>query len=94
MAAIIGIDADVLGLMEVENNGPTAIGSLVDALNAATAPGTYAFITEPALNPPNEFGGTFGTDAIKVALDLPPRGGHARSGRPRPPRTRCSTARR
>ncbi len=66
--AIVGIDADVLGLMEVENNGPTAIGSLVDALNAATAPGTYAAITEPALNPPNEFGGTFGTDAIKVAL--------------------------
>jgi uncharacterized protein len=68
VAAILGIDADILGLMEVENNGPTAIGSLVDALNAATAPGTYAFITEPVLNPPNEFGGTFGTDAIKVAL--------------------------
>ncbi len=68
VAAILGIDADVLGLMEVENNGPTAISSLVDALNAATAPGTYAFITEPALNPPNEFGGEFGTDAIKVAI--------------------------
>ena len=68
MAAILGLDADVLGLMEVENNGPTAVGSLVDALNAATAPGTYAAITEPELNPPNEFGGTFGTDAIKVAL--------------------------
>jgi hypothetical protein len=54
--------------MEVENNGATAIGSLVDALNAATAPGTYAFITEPVLNPPNEFGGQFGTDAIKVAM--------------------------
>ncbi len=68
VAAILGLDADVLGLMEVENNGPTAVGSLVDALNAATAPGTYAAITEPELNPPNEFGGTFGTDAIKVAL--------------------------
>jgi uncharacterized protein len=68
VAAITGLDADVIGLMEVENNGATAIGSLVDALNAATAPGTYAFISEPAINPPNEFGGTFGTDAIKVAL--------------------------
>jgi uncharacterized protein len=68
VAAILGIDADVLGLMEVENNGSTAVSNLVDALNAATAPGTYAFITEPALNPPNEFGGTFGTDAIKVAI--------------------------
>ena len=68
VAAITGLDADVIGLMEVENNGETAIGSLVDALNAATAPGTYAYISEPAINPPNEFGGTFGTDAIKVAL--------------------------
>ena len=68
VAAILGIDADILGLMEVENNGPTAIASLVDALNAATAPGTYAYVSEPALNAPNEFGGTFGTDAIKVAF--------------------------
>jgi hypothetical protein len=68
VAAITGLNADVVGLMEVENNGATAIGSLVDALNAATAPGTYAFITEPVLNPPNEFGGQFGTDAIKVAM--------------------------
>ena len=68
VAAITGLNADVLGLMEVENNGATAIGSLVDALNAATAPGTYDYISEPSLNAPNEFGGTFGTDAIKVAL--------------------------
>ena len=72
VAAILGIDADVLGLMEVENNGPTAIASLVNALNAATAPGTYAFISEPAINPPNEFGGTFGSDAIKVAIIYKP----------------------
>jgi predicted extracellular nuclease len=66
--AITGLDADVVGLMEIENNGAEAVGSLVDALNAATAPGTYAAIVEPAINDPNEFGGTFGTDAIKVAL--------------------------
>jgi len=76
VAAITGLDADVLGLMEVENNGvgpSSAIATLVDALNAAAGPGTYAFVsTEPALNPPNEFGGQFGTDAIKVALIYKP----------------------
>ena len=68
VAAILGIDADILGLMEIENNGAEAVDNLVAALNAATAPGTYASITEPVLNAPNEFGGTFGTDAIKVAF--------------------------
>lgn len=68
VAALRGLDADVYGLMEVENDGPTTIGSLVDALNAATAPDTYASVNEPVLNAPNEFGGTFGTDAIKTAL--------------------------
>jgi len=68
VAAITGLNVDVIGLMEVENNGATAIGSLVDALNAATAPGTYAYLSDPVLNPPNEFGGQFGTDAIKVAM--------------------------
>ena len=72
VAAITGLDSDVVGLMEVENNGSEAIGSLVDALNAATAPGTYAYVTEPAINAPNEFGGQFGTDAIKVALIYQP----------------------
>jgi predicted extracellular nuclease len=68
VAAIKGLGADVIALMEVENNGATAISSLVSALNAAPGAGTYAFITEPVLTAPNEFGGTFGTDAIKVAL--------------------------
>ena len=39
--------ADVIGINEIENDGygPTsAIQFLVDKLNAATAPGTYAFI--------------------------------------------------
>jgi uncharacterized protein len=68
VAAIRGLDADVIGLMEVENNGATAIGSLVAALNAAVGADSYAFISEPTLNAPNEFGGTFGTDVIKVAI--------------------------
>jgi predicted extracellular nuclease len=68
VAAIEGLGADVVALMEVENNGATAIGGLVAALNAASGAGTYAFVDTPVLNAPNEFGGTFGTDAIKVAL--------------------------
>ncbi|HZM96869.1 MAG TPA: ExeM/NucH family extracellular endonuclease [Vicinamibacterales bacterium] len=68
IAAIEGLGADVVALMEVENNGATAISSLVAALNAASGAGTYAFVNEPVLNAPNEFGGTFGSDAIKVAL--------------------------
>ena len=72
VAAIRGLNADVIGLMEVENNGSTAIGSLVSALNAASGAGSYAFISEPTLNAPNEFGGTFGTDAIKVAIIYKP----------------------
>jgi predicted extracellular nuclease len=72
VAALTEMDADIVGLMEIENNGSTAVASLVDALNTATAPGTYAYITEPVLNEPNEFGGTFGTDAIKVALIYQP----------------------
>ena len=35
MANIAGLGADVVALQELENNGPTAIGALVDALNAA-----------------------------------------------------------
>ncbi|MDQ3294143.1 MAG: ExeM/NucH family extracellular endonuclease, partial [Actinomycetota bacterium] len=66
--AILGIDADILGLMEIENNGDEAIASLVGALNEEAGAGTYAYIVEPSLNPPNVLGGTFGTDAIKVAI--------------------------
>ncbi len=68
VAAITTVDADVLGVNEIENDGygPTsAIADLVDRLNAATAPGTYAFIDADA--------GTgqvnaLGTDAIKVGM--------------------------
>ena len=65
IAAIKAIDADVVGLMEIENNGDgadSAIQDLVDGLNAATAPGTYAFVSEPSP----------GTDQIKVAMIYQP----------------------
>lgn len=68
VAAIIGTNADVIGLVELENDGygpDSAIQALVDALNVATAPGTYAFIDVDA--------GTgqinaLGLDAIKVGM--------------------------
>jgi predicted extracellular nuclease len=58
VAALKGLDADAVGLMEVENNGDTAIKALVDRLNAAVGAGTYSWIRHP--NP--------GTDAIHVSI--------------------------
>lgn len=57
VAAIAELDADVVGLMEIENNG-TAVANLVDALNAATSPGKFAYIDT----------GIIGTDEIFQAL--------------------------
>ncbi|MBX3057863.1 MAG: ExeM/NucH family extracellular endonuclease [Anaerolineae bacterium] len=72
VAAIIGLDADVLGVIEMENDGygPTsAIQDLVDRLNAASAPGTYAFIdVDAATGQVN----ALGTDAIKVGFIYQP----------------------
>jgi len=65
---LLGLNADVIGLMELENDGygpASAIQDLVDRLNAATAPGTYAFINpDAALGVTN----TLGVDAIKVGF--------------------------
>jgi predicted extracellular nuclease len=70
--AILGADADVLGVNEIENDGygpQSAIAELVDQLNAATAPGTYAFIdVDAATRQVN----AMGTDAIKVGLIYKP----------------------
>jgi 5'-nucleotidase len=54
VAAIIAMDADVVGLMEMENSAnmgeapDEATAALVDALNAAAGPGTWAFIPSSA----------------------------------------------
>ncbi|MFT5197000.1 MAG: putative extracellular nuclease, partial [Candidatus Promineifilaceae bacterium] len=67
VAAMVAIDADVLGLMEIENDGygsDSAIQDLVNGLNAATAPDTYA-IVDPGV-------ATIGTDAIAVGLIYKP----------------------
>lgn len=59
IAAITSMDADIVGLLEIENNiNDEAVQDLVNGLNAATAPGTYASVET----------GTIGGDAIKVAL--------------------------
>ncbi|GII77279.1 hypothetical protein Sru01_22610 [Sphaerisporangium rufum] len=62
VATLKGLDPDVAGLMEVENNGTGALDALVAALNAEAGAGTYRGIVSP--NP--------GTDAIQVALIYKP----------------------
>ena len=55
------IDADIFGLMEIENDGPTgnnAVADLVAGLNDLKGAGTYAYIQT----------GSIGTDAIKQAI--------------------------
>jgi len=59
---IVGLNADALGLMEIENNGTTAVADLVGAVNAKLGTDTYAYIDS----------GTPGTDAIKVTLIYKP----------------------
>ncbi len=56
-AAMADIDADVLGLMEIENNG-TAVADLVSGLNDVVGAGTYAYVDT----------GVIGPDAIAVAF--------------------------
>lgn len=61
VASIIGLDADIVGLMEIENGG-TALATLVDALNAAAGADAWAGIET----------GTIGTDAISTAIIYQP----------------------
>jgi uncharacterized protein len=59
VSAILGLDADVIGLMEIENHvADAALIDLVDSLNAEAGSGTYAYIDT----------GFIGTDAIKLAF--------------------------
>ncbi|WP_348700019.1 ExeM/NucH family extracellular endonuclease [Duganella fentianensis] len=70
-AKIVGelkaINADVFGLMEIQNKGEYTVTKLVDALNEAISPGTglktYAVVPKPA---------STGTDAIRVAMIYKP----------------------
>ncbi len=63
VAAITALDADVIGLMEIENDyadgANSAIADLADALNAIAGAGTYAYV-DPGTN--------VGTDEIAVGM--------------------------
>ncbi|NMB67708.1 MAG: ExeM/NucH family extracellular endonuclease [Chloroflexi bacterium] len=66
--AILATGAHVVGLVELENDGygaTSALQDLVNRLNAATAPGTFAFIDADALTGQVN---ALGSDAIKVGL--------------------------
>ena len=72
IAALVAMDADVVGLIEIENNEYEAVDDLVSGLNDAMASSAYAYVDT----------GYIGTDAIKVAFIYKPAtvslvGGHA-----------------
>ncbi len=63
ISAILALDADVVGLLEIENDGDgpdSAIADLVNGLNDAAGENRYAYIPDPA--------GGSGSDAIKPAM--------------------------
>ena len=65
VAALARINADIFGLIEIENDPSSeasALDDLVDALNAEVGAGTYAYIDT----------GVIGADAIKVAFIYKP----------------------
>ena len=64
VSALQAMNADIVGLMEIENDASpnSAIEELVAGLNSAMGAGTYAFINT----------GVIGTDEIKVALIYKP----------------------
>ncbi len=57
-AALCGMNADIVGLMEIENNASDSLSALVTAANLKTGCGPYDFVNT----------GTIGGDAIKVGL--------------------------
>ena len=62
--ALAGLDADVVGLMEIQNNGNIAAQNLVDSLNAQVRSGPWAVAPLPTQST--------GTDAIRVAMIYKP----------------------
>ncbi|MDD5275496.1 MAG: ExeM/NucH family extracellular endonuclease [Methylovulum sp.] len=71
-AAVCKIGADIVGLMEIENNATDSLSALASAANAVRGCGPYAYINTD----------TIGGDAIKVGLlyktaTISPIGGYA-----------------
>jgi predicted extracellular nuclease len=68
IAALVEMQADVVGLVEIENDGygvNSAIRQLVEALNTATTPGNYAVLD---VDTRTGQANAMGTDAIKVGF--------------------------
>ncbi len=64
ITALAKLDADVVGLMEIENHvTDAALADLVSGLNQRVGKGTYAYIGE----------GSIGPDAIRVAIVYKPK---------------------
>ncbi len=64
ITALALLDADVVGLMEIENHATdAALADLVAGLNERVGAGTYAFVGE----------GSIGPDAIRVAIIYKPK---------------------
>jgi predicted extracellular nuclease len=63
ISALVAIDADLVGLMEIENHpGDVPIADLVSGLNAVMGAGTYDYVAT----------GAIGEDAIRVGLIYKP----------------------
>ncbi|MDB5951986.1 MAG: endonuclease/exonuclease/phosphatase [Massilia sp.] len=60
---LVALNADVVGLMEIQNNGNTAVSYLVDQLNGVLGAQAYAYVPLPP---------STGTDAIRVAMIYKP----------------------
>ncbi|MEO0576278.1 MAG: ExeM/NucH family extracellular endonuclease [Pseudomonadota bacterium] len=58
LTQLVALDADILGLVEIENDDTLALESVVEGLNATFGDGVYGYINT----------GSIGGDAIKVAL--------------------------
>ncbi|MDH3373551.1 MAG: ExeM/NucH family extracellular endonuclease [Gammaproteobacteria bacterium] len=62
VTALHMLDADVVGLIELENNASESLQQIVDALNTRVGAGTYAYVDT----------GTIGDDAIKTGFVYKP----------------------
>ncbi len=61
---LVGLNADVVALMELQNNGSVALQNLVDTLNARLGASLYARVPDAATGS--------GTDAIRVGMIYKP----------------------
>ncbi len=75
-ATLVALDADIVGLVELENNERQSLADIVDALNEKRGKGAYAYVDT----------GTIGHDAIKPAFCTAPARSRHRG------LSRCSTS--